>query len=225
MKPNGKTYTVTYENGQPIDATDVIEAGDLIYAKDGDKAWLVTAGRAAEMNEMIAAYRRGNQSGGGGSYTGTGDGTSGGSSGGTAGYPSGGGTTGSGTTGGSTNPSEEPDWIRMLGFDSGGVLKGIGGIKATREDELILPPDITKAILKPGLTNEVAERLNELGILTGARGVSTLKMNSGNSIGTQNNGDVYQLGGITLSQEQADVMTVSQLVGYASEFARALDLR
>lgn len=34
-------------------------------------------------------------------------------------------------------------------YDSGGVLKGLGGIKATEKDEIVLPPDITSNILNP----------------------------------------------------------------------------
>lgn len=34
-------------------------------------------------------------------------------------------------------------------YDSGGVLEGLGGIKATADDEIVLPPNITKKILDP----------------------------------------------------------------------------
>lgn len=34
-------------------------------------------------------------------------------------------------------------------YDSGGILHGLGGIKATNEDEMVLPPKQTKAVLKP----------------------------------------------------------------------------
>lgn len=34
-------------------------------------------------------------------------------------------------------------------YDSGGVLKGLGGIKATEKDEIVLSPSLTEKILKP----------------------------------------------------------------------------
>lgn len=34
-------------------------------------------------------------------------------------------------------------------YDNGGILKGVGGIKATEKDELVLPPWLTEQILRP----------------------------------------------------------------------------
>lgn len=48
-------------------------------------------------------------------------------------------------------------------YDSGGVLRGLGGIKATEEDEMILPPDITAAMLTPAADATFQARLAELG--------------------------------------------------------------
>lgn len=39
-------------------------------------------------------------------------------------------------------------------YDEGGVLTGMGGIKATAEDELVLPPWLTEQILRPTPTKE-----------------------------------------------------------------------
>lgn len=42
-------------------------------------------------------------------------------------------------------------------FDSGGILKGMGGIKATEQDEMILPPDITARMTRLARTGDVQQ--------------------------------------------------------------------
>lgn len=99
-------------------------------------------------------------------------------------------------------------------YDGGGVLKGLGGIKATPEDEMILPPEITKAMLSPSSNAVFQARMRELGLLYGGGG-HTGALPAG---GIQNNrssqdhyGDVYQLGGVTLSEDKAKFTTVYEL--------------
>lgn len=251
VKPDGSVYWITYRDGQPISSTAAIGAGDYIFSAKGDASWSVSPERAAEMNNMISAAQSGsptletpvqirsessiyaeaspssNDTGNTGGY---GNGT----------------YFGTYTPDTTQTPSKEAEIERMMRngasrsmaermyennlkngshFDSGGVLHGLGGIKATREDELVLPPDLTKAVLKPGLTDTVAERLNELGILTGARGISALNLKTGNSIGSQHNGNVYSFGDVNLSEQQADAMTVTQLARYMADMTRDLRLR
>ena len=42
-------------------------------------------------------------------------------------------------------------------YDSGGILKGLGGIKATEQDEMILPPDITARMTRLARTGDVQQ--------------------------------------------------------------------
>lgn len=42
-------------------------------------------------------------------------------------------------------------------YDSGGILKGMGGIKATEQDEMILPPDITARMTRLSRTGDVQQ--------------------------------------------------------------------
>ena len=42
-------------------------------------------------------------------------------------------------------------------YDSGGILKGLGGIKATEQDEMILPPDITARMTRLSQTGDVQQ--------------------------------------------------------------------
>lgn len=94
-------------------------------------------------------------------------------------------------------------------YDNGGLLSGIGGIKATALNEMILPPDITQRMLSVGGRSLIGERLNELRYLYGVTG--SMRGNVSNSIGSQHNGDLYQYGNITLSAAQAESMTVAEL--------------
>lgn len=96
-------------------------------------------------------------------------------------------------------------------YDSGGVLKGVGGIKGTEEDEVVLPPDITKSMLKPISTAVLSSRMNELRYLYGTTGGMAGITNS-NSIGTQYNGNQYTFGNITLTEGQARSTTIYDLV-------------
>ena len=92
-------------------------------------------------------------------------------------------------------------------FDSGGVLTGMGGIKATREDEMVIPPDITKRMLSPIAGNVFTQRMSELSYLYGNRSLAGRT----SSIGSQYNGDTYNFGSISLTESQAKNTTVYQL--------------
>lgn len=96
-------------------------------------------------------------------------------------------------------------------YDDGGILSGLGGIKATREDEMILPPDITNAMLDPKTTALSRQRLAELRYLYGVDGASIGAGSIDNRVGSVHNGNVYTFGNITLSESQASVMTVKEL--------------
>ena len=98
-------------------------------------------------------------------------------------------------------------------YDSGGILQGIGGIKGTNEDEMILPPDLTKAMLTPITSEMFNARLDELKYLYGA--TTGMRANIGTSVGKQINGNVYQYGNITLSESEAKHTTVYELANMA----------
>lgn len=98
-------------------------------------------------------------------------------------------------------------------YDSGGVLSGLGGIKGTSSDEIILPPDITSRMLKPAMTSQLSRRMEELRYIYGSAG--NLAGLSNMAIGSQHNGDIYSFGNITLSKEQAKATTVYELAKMA----------
>lgn len=99
-------------------------------------------------------------------------------------------------------------------YDSGGILQGIGGIKATNEDEIVLPPDITSRMLQPVRTTALTNRLNELRYLYGVTGQNAAGISTtNNSIGKQiNGGNFYTLGNVTLTESQARSTTIYEFV-------------
>lgn len=91
-------------------------------------------------------------------------------------------------------------------FDTGGILHGMGGIKATAADEMVLPPSMTAGLLNAEKNGSFNALLNHLGIITSAANGFAR-----NNIGTQHNGDTYEMNGVTISEGQARVMTVYDL--------------
>lgn len=97
-------------------------------------------------------------------------------------------------------------------YDSGGVLRGMGGIKATMRDEMVLPPDITAKMLQPSADARFRARVNELGGLYGETPVSrSVAGNSDNRSYSDHSGPTYNVKGITLTEQKAEHLTVAQM--------------
>lgn len=108
-------------------------------------------------------------------------------------------------------------------YDRGGILHGMGGIKATMQDEGVTPPDVT-ALLKKRLLSPAGDAnfdrnmdalrwmLSERGI--GAESVSNASYDN-HSIGTQHNGNLYQFGNVTIGERQASDMSVKRFADLA----------
>ncbi len=105
-------------------------------------------------------------------------------------------------------------------YDSGGIIKGIGGIKATPDDETVLPPDITKKLIEP-VSNENFHRFcQDLGLIF-EKSMSWEKErpissdirnynNTGNTVENSNNNNYY-INGIPISSDTAKTHTISDL--------------
>lgn len=101
---------------------------------------------------------------------------------------------------------------RKKKYDSGGVLHGLGGIKATVDDEMVLPPDVTAKMLKPSADARFRARVNELGGLYGETPVSrSVAGSSDNRSYSDHSGPTYNVKGITLTEQQAEHLTVAQM--------------
>lgn len=102
---------------------------------------------------------------------------------------------------------------KVARYDRGGVLKGLGGIKATVDDEMVLPPDITEKMLRPSANGVFRQRMGELGYLYGVERPAAQNMagKSDNRSYTDHSGPEYHYGSITLTKEQAETTTVAEL--------------
>lgn len=111
----------------------------------------------------------------------------------------------------------------VLAYDGGGILSGLGGIKATYADEMVLPPDATAGLLNAEKNGSFDALLSHLGIVTSAAnrlagfGAPVLK----NTIGSQHNGDVYSINGVTIGEAQARSTTIYDF----AQMAKLLALR
>ena len=130
--------------------------------------------------------------------------------------PSGGGSTsshstrkpsgGRGTMGGGKNTN------RVSRYDSGGVLHGLGGIKATVDDEMVLPPDVTRKLLMPSSDSRAKE------VIAGMRLVLNDRIPYGKSLAgvTNNSADshdvAYYVNGVSIGADAANSMTIAQVV-------------
>lgn len=111
--------------------------------------------------------------------------------------------------------------IKMPEYDSGGVLRGLGGIKATNENEIVLPPDITKKILTPSSNAEFSQFVKDLGLLFGSsRQVMDMRkgmvLNNGGNSSTDNRS--YVANGVPFSKDVAETHTLAELFEMAATY-------
>jgi TP901 family phage tail tape measure protein len=118
---------------------------------------------------------------------------------------------------GSSNSGGGGKYTTSSIYDSGGVLHGLGGIKATERDEMVLPPDITEKILNPQNTVAFRDFCNNLGILYGAlehtmptRGNVITQNHTAND--NRNMSRNTYINGVPISSEKADRYTISELL-------------
>ena len=116
-------------------------------------------------------------------------------------------------------------------YDQGGLLRGMGGIKATAQDELVLPPDLTQlakqrfASVKNIAPSQDAQSMRLLDGMRqmlgaeGGRGGVTNASYDNRSVGTQYNGDIYNLNGMTFTEQQVGGMTMREFVRSARTLA------
>lgn len=129
----------------------------------------------------------------------------------------------SGSSGRISKPAINRNGKKAIAYDGGGILSGLGGIKATYADEMVLPPDATAGLLSAEKNGSFDALLSHLGIVTSAAnrlagfGAPVLK----NTIGSQHNGDVYSINGVTIGEAQARSTTIYDF----AQMAKLLALR
>lgn len=124
-------------------------------------------------------------------------------------------TSGSGSSGTTSNkntgsrssvkkPSPGGGVNKVARYDSGGVLHGLGGIKATVDDEMVLPPDVTRKLLTPSADSRAVEAI------AGMRMALNDRTAYGQSLAGVTNNDRhdvtynYSVNGVTLSPQDAN---------------------
>lgn len=104
----------------------------------------------------------------------------------------------------------------LQAYDSGGVLHGLGGIKATTKDEVVLDPEMASKILSPVSNAQFHSFVNDLGLLFGA---SASAANTGNVVynngqrSTDSHDSHYSVNGIPISPEVARSHTIEEIFG------------
>lgn len=106
--------------------------------------------------------------------------------------------------GGSSGQYLAYDPANFPAYDNGGILSGMGGIKACREDETVLSPELTKKILTPTSNEAFASFSRSLGLMFGASEKLLNKKSSGwisNVTHTTDNSDnrSYVVNGVPIS--------------------------
>lgn len=92
-------------------------------------------------------------------------------------------------------------------YDSGGVLHGLGGIKATAKDEIVLPPEIASKILQPTSNAQFKAFCDGLGILFGSPQISPttqVERVGGNIDNRVNNSGQVFIQGVNVGTEKRD---------------------
>lgn len=106
------------------------------------------------------------------------------------------------------------------GYDYGGILTGMGGIKATEHDEMVLPPEMTRTLLDAERSGAFDALLQHLGIVTSAANefAGFGGAISKNTIGEQHNGDIISINGIEL-RNVTENTTLGELTRMAKNLA------
>ena len=99
-------------------------------------------------------------------------------------------------------------------YDSGGILRGLGGIKATSQDEIVIPPLLAEKMLEPSADSTFQRRMSELGWLYGAveRGGTMPGKTVMSRTSYDHYGDSYNVNGVQIGAEAANRLTVAQVM-------------
>lgn len=99
-------------------------------------------------------------------------------------------------------------------YDSGGVLKGMGGIKATSRDEIVIPPLLAEKMLEPSADSTFQKRMGELGWLYGAaeRGSAMPGKTVMSRTSYDHYGDSYSVNGVQIGADAANRLTFAQVM-------------
>lgn len=97
-------------------------------------------------------------------------------------------------------------------YDNGGILSGIGGIKATSRNEAVLDPKLTEEILNPVSNTKFAQFANSLGLLFGAsKSIPSERGSIVNQNTSNDSHNSYSVNGVPIPQRMAETQTLVQI--------------
>ena len=90
----------------------------------------------------------------------------------------------------------------------------MGGIKATEQDEMILPPDITRKLISPVSEQKAMQVIHGMRAMLGGNVPLSQSFagRSDNRRYSDHSGAEYHIGNVTLSQQQAECTTIAQVI-------------
>lgn len=104
-------------------------------------------------------------------------------------------------------------------YDNGGVLSGIGGIKATREDEIVIDPALTRQILNPQYNKRYEDFVAANRLLFGdSRHIPAANMVRTVNNTSSNDQRSYTINGVPIPQRVAKEYTIEQVFNNMSLF-------
>lgn len=102
-------------------------------------------------------------------------------------------------------------------YDKGGILHGLGGIKATNQPETVLDPTLTKKILEPSSNSNFTNFAKSLGILFGASdNLARTSYTTNNGATNNNDNRNYTINGVPFTQQQVNTHTLGELLETAA---------
>lgn len=96
-------------------------------------------------------------------------------------------------------------------YDNGGILEGLGGIKATTEPETVLDPAITRKILSPDSSTRFETFAKSLGIMFEVSKHNFIPAHVTATAPVNNDSRTYTINGVPITAETARKYTVTEL--------------
>lgn len=97
-------------------------------------------------------------------------------------------------------------------YDEGGILQGLGGIKATTRDEIVLPPKLAARMLTPQASQVFQARVSELGYVYGAEQEIPKSLRGNGITDSHNVTTQYIVNGAQIGTYEAEHMSMADVV-------------
>ena len=96
-------------------------------------------------------------------------------------------------------------------YDTGGILSGMGGIKATNKPEAVLDPELTRQILNPVSNSRFTEFAKSLGVIFNEQQTAKLPIISKALTNSNYDNRTYSINGVPITKQMAETYTAVEL--------------